>query len=96
MFDDTGSYDADAGYISGLIQSLKRRKCIERRRVSLCANESIEKLLTNSRGKLKSIREIAAAEYESMGKGLNLLILTDYIRREYEKAVGDPDRPAEK
>lgn len=96
LFDDTGSYDADAGYISGLIQSLKRRKCIERRRVSLCANESIEKLLTNSRGKLKSIREIAAAEYESMGKGLNLLILTDYIRREYEKAVGDPDRPAEK
>ena len=90
LFDDTGSYDADAGYISGLIQSLKRR------RVSLCANESIEKLLTNSRGKLKSIREIAAAEYESMGKGLNLLILTDYIRREYEKAVGDPDRPAEK
>ena len=93
MFDDTGSYDADAGYISGLIQSLKRRKCIERRRVSLCANESIEKLLANSRGKLKSIREIAAAEYESMGKGLNLLILTDYIRREYEKAVGDP-RPS--
>ncbi|MCQ4987388.1 hypothetical protein NE611_18025, partial [Anaerostipes caccae] len=31
-----------------------------------------------------------------MGKGLNLLILTDYIRREYEKAVGDPDRPADK
>lgn len=96
LFDDTNNYDADAGYIRDLIHSLKRRKCIERRQVTLCVNGSIEKMLANSKGKLTSIREIVDAEYESMGKGLNLLILTDYIRKEYERAVGDPCLPVDK
>lgn len=96
LFDDTTNYNADTDYICDLIRSLKRRKCIERKKVSLCANESINKLLANSKGKLKSIMEIVAAEYESMGKGLKLLILTDYIRKEYEKAVGDTSQPVDK
>lgn len=49
----------------------------------------IVKLLTNSKGKANSIRDIVAHEYAALGKNLRLLVLTDYIRKEYESAVGD-------
>lgn len=52
---------------------------------------AVEKLLTNSLGKANSIRDIVFSEYDSMGSSLRLLILTDYIRKEYEKAIGNPE-----
>lgn len=51
--------------------------------------EQSKKLLANSIGKANSIRSITAHEYSAMGKDLRLLILTDYIKRDYERAVGD-------
>ncbi len=51
--------------------------------------EQSKKLLANSIGKANSIRSIVAHEYSAMGKDLRLLILTDYIKRDYECAVGD-------
>lgn len=51
--------------------------------------EQSKKLLANSIGKANSIRSIVMHEYSAMGKDLRLLILTDYIKRNYERAVGD-------
>ena len=44
-------------------------------------------MLTNSLGKCNSIRDIVFHEYEASGQDLRLLVLTDYIRKEYEKAI---------
>ena len=36
----------------------------------------------------KSIHDIVDHEYQTTGKDLRLLVLTDYIRKEYEKMLG--------
>ena len=51
----------------------------------------MEKLLTNSLGKCNSIRNIVFHEYQTTGDALRLLVLTDYIRKEYEKSLGDEE-----
>lgn len=48
---------------------------------------AVEKMLTNSLGKCNSIRDIVFHEYEASGQDLRLLVLTDYIRKEYEKQL---------
>lgn len=52
------------------------------------SNEKIDKILLTSKGKIKSIKEIVAAEVAGFGDQLRLLILTDYIRKEYESYIG--------
>ena len=49
----------------------------------------IEKHLTNSLGKIESIRQITQHEYASLHGRLHMLILTDYIRKEHEKSIGN-------
>ena len=74
-----------------LIDQLKSQGLIEKKKVILTKSAAVEKLLTNSLGKANSIRDIVFSEYDSMGSSLRLLILTDYIRKEYEKAIGNPE-----
>ena len=52
---------------------------------------AVDKMLTNSLGKCNSIRDIVFHEYETSGQNLRLLVLTDYIRKEYEKAIGNTE-----
>lgn len=52
-------------------------------------NPEIEKHLTNSLGKLASIRQITKHEYATLRSELHMLILTDYIRKEHEKSIGN-------
>ena len=61
---------------------------LEKRKVCLVSNEKINKMLVSSVGKLGSINRIAGSEYENLGDGLRMLILTDYIRKDMMKIVG--------
>lgn len=90
LYEDTDSYTCDEAYRESLIDELKKAGLIEKRKISFTVNAGIEKLLTNSKGKANSIRDIVAHEYATLGKGLRLLVLTDYIRKEFEDAVGTP------
>ena len=92
LYDDADSYICDKDYREALILHLKQEGLIEKRKVALTTNTKVEKMLTNSVGKCSSIREITFHEYGVSGKALRLLILTDYIRKEYEKAVGDSEK----
>lgn len=91
-YGDTASYECTEEYREKVISGLKENGLIEKKRVMLTANPSIEKLLTNSKGKCNSIHEIVKHEYITTGKELRMLILTDYIRRECENALGDFDK----
>ena len=91
LYDDADSYSCDEAYREELERELKSQGLIEKKKVALIASEAIEKMLISSKGKCKSIEAIVKSEYRSMGGKLRLLVLTDYIRKEYEKAVGDPD-----
>ena len=91
LYDDTEGYSCDETYIKNLISELKADGLIEKKKVTLVTNPSVEKMLTTSKGKSESIKAIVTHEYAATGKDLRLLILTDYIRKEYEKAVGTED-----
>ncbi len=90
LYEDTDSYTCDETYREALTDELKKAGLIEKRKISFTVNASIEKLLTNSKGKANSIRDIVSHEYATLGKGLRLLLLTDYIRKEFEDGVGNP------
>lgn len=96
LFDDSDSYGEDDGYRMELLRRLKLAKAVEGRTVAMTSNKAMEKLLISSLGKLDSIREIVLTEHEGLGKELRLLILTDYIRREYQEVIGRPDKNIEK
>ncbi len=91
LYDDAESYAIGKEYQEKLADKLKASGLIEKKKVSFTANEGIEKLITNSKGKANSIKEIVFHEYQATGEGLRLLVLTDYIRKEYEKALGNPE-----
>lgn len=94
LYDDTDSFSTAISFLEGLENRLKQRGLIEKRRVCFTSNSKMEKSLTYSLGKCNSIREIVNHEYASLGKNLHLLILTDYIRKEYENVIGDNSKSA--
>lgn len=89
LYDDLEAFKVDELYREELRKELKSKGLIEKKKVTLCLNQAIEKLLINSIGKCESIKEIVAYEYKNMQQNLRLLILTDYIRKEYERALDD-------
>ena len=91
LYDNTDAYAYKQEYSEKLENKLKAEGLIEKKQVVLNTSAAVEKMLINSKGKANSIRDIALHEYEAMGKELRLLVLTDYIRKEYEKAVGVPE-----
>ena len=88
LYGDAENYTCEEAYRKELISYLKAEGVIEKKKVSFTTTPSIEKLLTTSKGKCESIKDIVAHEYKADGKNLRLLVLTDYIRKEYEKALG--------
>ena len=88
IYDNSQMYEAEETYIEGLENELKRAGLIEKRQVCLTINDNIEKLLMTSKGKCKSIKEVVNSEFNGFKENLRMLILTDYIRKEYEKNLG--------
>lgn len=91
LYDDVDSYMCDKIYRELLIADLKSNGLIEKKKVVMTKSAAVEKMLTNSLGKCNSIRDIVFHEYETYGQNLRLLVLTDYIRKEYEKAIGNTE-----
>ena len=91
LYDDEDSYLCDKRYRELLIADLKSNGLIEKKKVVMTKSAAVEKMLTNSLGKCNSIRDIVFHEYETSGQNLRLLVLTDYIRKEYEKTIGNTE-----
>lgn len=89
LYEDTQSYHISEEYYNILLKDLKSKGFIEKKQVILVVNDAIEKMLVKSVGKCESIKEIVFHEYNCMKDKLRLLILTDYKRAEYEKAIGN-------
>ena len=56
------------------------------------ADDQVDKTLVQSKGKIRSIVILAGEEYKNLGEKLRLLILTDYIKKEYMPALGNKDK----
>lgn len=93
LYDDRESYMCDNVYREQLIAELKAESLIQKNKVSMSSQESVNKLLRTSKGKIRSILEIVKAEHRNLGEELRLLVLTDYIKKEMLSAVGNLDKP---
>ena len=74
-----------------LINKLKRNGAMERRAVKFSQNRKLSNFLGSSISKLKSIGEIVQFEHAELKKDLRMVVLSDYIRKEFlvDKAVND-------
>lgn len=68
---------------------LKANGLIERNQVKLIRNKKQDVLLNQSLGKLKATRDIFKAEYQAFGNDLRQLVLTDFIRKDFQSHLGD-------
>jgi len=66
-----------------LTNKLKRAGAIERRAIKFRHNNSISHSLRTSISKLKSIDQIVDIEHNNLKQDLRMVILTDYIRKEF-------------
>lgn len=62
---------------------LRRYGAIERRQINFSHNKRFTGFLTSSISKLNGIKEIVDFEYKNLGHNLRLVILSDFIRKEF-------------
>lgn len=62
---------------------LHRYGAIEKRQISFSQNKKVTGALTSSISKLDSIQHIVNFEYQQLGHNLRMVVLTDYIRKEF-------------
>ena len=72
-----------------LKSDLKANGLIERNQVKLIRNKKQDVLLNQSLGKLNAVRDIFKAEYQALGSNLRQLVLTDFIRKDFQIHLGD-------
>lgn len=64
-------------------QSLRNAGVLAEQKISFKINNQVDSLLAQSINKLRSIAEITALEFSLLKENLRLVILTDYIRKEF-------------
>ena len=89
LYTDTQNYNITEEQVEQYKGALKVRGLLEKNKIVMVATENINKMLTRSVGKCDSIKKIVEHEYRAMGKDLRLLVLADYIKKEYTKSIGD-------
>ena len=80
---DRANYEASEEVISEYEKRLNNIGTIEKKSLSLGDNKTIQKYFVNSLGKLNSIVDIVRIEHENLQDEMRMVILTDYIRKEY-------------
>lgn len=80
---DRASYTNYEEIISEYEKKLNQIGAIEKKNLSLKDNKTIQKYFVNSLGKLNSIAEIVRIEQNNLKDEMRMVILTDYIRKEY-------------
>lgn len=62
---------------------LRKAGVIERNRINFHENQRISNSLASSINKLNGIKEVADFEYKNLGSDLRMVILSDFIRKEF-------------
>lgn len=83
LYNEKEHFKAFETHQKTLENKLKRCGVIERRQINLSQNKRITSFLTSSLSKLNGIKEIVDFEYKNLGSQLRLVILSDFIRKEF-------------
>jgi superfamily II DNA or RNA helicase len=74
---------------NALEKRLKRYGAMEKRKISFTHNRRVTRFLTSSITKLAGIKEIVDFEYKQLGNQLRLVILSDFIRKEFYTSASE-------
>ena len=69
--------------LNNIKSKLNKFGVIEKKKVLLSNNPELQKYFVNSMGKLESINKIVDIEYSNLKNDLRMVILTDFLRKEY-------------
>ncbi len=83
LYEDPENFEQFADHQEELIARLKLAGALEKRAIHFTQNPNVSKLLGTSTGKLKSIEQVVDFEYRNLQGDLRMVILTDYIRKEF-------------
>lgn len=83
LFMDKENFSLLEEHKEKLTNKLVRNGLIERKTICFSHNPKVNKFLNTSLSKLKSIDEIVDIEHNSLNDDLRMVILTDYIRKEF-------------
>jgi superfamily II DNA or RNA helicase len=91
LYKDPDNFSEYLEHQEKLINKLKRNGAMERRAVKFRQNRKLSSFLGSSISKLKSIGEIVQFEHAQMKQDLRMVVLSDYIRKEFlvDQAVND-------
>ncbi|MAS52424.1 MAG: restriction endonuclease subunit R [Flavobacteriales bacterium] len=83
LYKDADNFAENEAHQEKLTNKLKRNGAMERRSVNFRHNRKINSFLSSSISKLKSIDQIVDFEHDHLKQDLRMVILTDYIRKEF-------------
>jgi superfamily II DNA or RNA helicase len=83
LFKDLNNFTEKESHQEKLINQLKRNGVLEKTKINFVYNRKVNNYLSTSISKLYSIDKIVDFEYKQLGADLRMVILTDYIRKEF-------------
>ena len=83
LYKDEVNFGKLTAHQEKIINKLKRNGAMERRSVRFSHNRRINNSLSSSISKLKSIDQIIDFEHDHLKQDLRLVVLTDFIRKEF-------------
>lgn len=83
LYNEKEHFKAFEEHQKTLENRLRRFGAIERRQINFSHNKRVTGFLTSSISKLNGIKEIVDSEYKNLGNELRLVILSDYILKEF-------------
>ena len=83
LFDEHLHFKKHEIYRTELENRLRRNGFLENKFISFFNTKKLNQTLNSSIGKLESVHEIALSEYKNLGKDLKMVILTDFIRKDF-------------
>lgn len=83
LYHGIGQFEKYSAHQHSLENKLRRYGAIEKRKINFSYNRKITGILKTSASKLQGIKEIVDFEYQKLGSTLRLVILSDFIRKEF-------------
>jgi superfamily II DNA or RNA helicase len=83
LYRDKEHFNQFEEHKKSLENRLRRYGAIEKKKINFSHNKKVTGFLTSSISKLNGIKDIVDFEYNQLGKDLRMVILSDFIRKEF-------------
>ncbi len=93
---DEVNFKDEEEHRTALSNRLKRQGFLEKKTISFFNNKNVSQLLNSSIGKLQGIRDIVEFEFSVLKQDLKMVILTDFIKKEFLSTDSKNDLPLDK